>query len=63
MSNLPAEKLFQIYMGLLSRRESEEIYRLNEPVGEGIMKHLHIARGIELVYKVKMFATTAWITL
>ena len=50
MSNLPAEKLFQIYMGLLSRRESEEIYRLNEPVGEGIMKHLHIARGIELVY-------------
>lgn len=50
MSNLPAEKLFQIYMDLLSRRESEEIYRLNEPVGEGIMKHLHIARGIELVY-------------
>ncbi|MCR4714313.1 MAG: AraC family transcriptional regulator [Treponemataceae bacterium] len=50
MNNMPAEKLFQVYMDLISQRESEEIYRLNEPVGEGIMKHSHIAKGIELVY-------------
>lgn len=50
MNKMPAEKLFQIYMDLISQRESEEIYRLNEPIGEGIMKHLHIAKGIELVY-------------
>jgi AraC-like DNA-binding protein len=50
MNKMPAEKLFQIYMDLISKRESEEIYRLNEPVGEGIMKHSHIAKGIELVY-------------
>jgi AraC-like DNA-binding protein len=47
---MPAENLFQVYMDLISQRESEEIYRLNEPVGEGIMKHSHIAKGIELVY-------------
>lgn len=50
MNKLPADKLFQTYMDLISKQESEEIYRLNEPVGEGIMKHSHIARGIELVY-------------
>jgi AraC-like DNA-binding protein len=50
MNNMPAEKLFQTYMDLISKRESEEIYRLNEPIGEGIMKHSHIAKGIELVY-------------
>ena len=50
MNNMPAEKLFQTYMDLISKRESEEIYRLNEPIGEGIMKHTHIAKGIELVY-------------
>ena len=50
MNKMPAEKLFQTYMDLISQRESEEIYRLNEPVGEGIMKHSHIAKGIELVY-------------
>ena len=50
MNKMPAEKLFQTYMDLISKRESEEIYRLNEPIGEGIMKHIHIAKGIELVY-------------
>ena len=50
MNRLPSEKLFQTYMDLISKRESEEIYRLNEPIGEGIMKHSHIAKGIELVY-------------
>ena len=50
MNSMPTEKLFQIYMDLISKRESEEIYRLNEPIGEGIMKHTHIAKGIELVY-------------
>ena len=50
MNKMPAEKLFQVYMDLISQRESEEIYRLHEPVGEGIMKHTHIAKGIELVY-------------
>ena len=46
----PAEKIFLNYMELISQRESEQIFRLNEPVGEGIMKHTHIARGIELIY-------------
>ena len=50
MSKMPAEKIFKTYMDLISKRESEEIYRLNEPIGEGIMKHTHIAKGIELVY-------------
>ena len=50
MNNMPADKLFQTYMDLISQREREEIYRLNEPIGEGIMKHTHIAKGIELVY-------------
>ena len=50
MNTMPADKLFQTYMDLISKRESEEIYRLNEPIGEGIMKHIHIAKGIEVVY-------------
>ena len=50
MNQMPTEKLFQTYMDLISKRESEEIYRLNAPIGEGIMRHTHIARGIELVY-------------
>ena len=50
MNNMPVDKLFQTYMDLISKREREEIYRLNEPIGEGIMKHTHIAKGIELVY-------------
>ena len=47
---LPADKLFKSYLHLVSKRESEEIYRMQEPAGEGIMKHTHIAKGIELVY-------------
>lgn len=50
ISDMPAEKLFLTYMHLISKCESEEVYRLIEPVGEGIMKHNHIAKGIELVY-------------
>ena len=50
ITKLPAEKLFQTYMDLISKKESEEIYRLNNPIGEGIMRHSHIAKGIELVY-------------
>ncbi len=50
MNTMPADKLFQTYMDLISKRESEEIYRLNEPIGEGIMRHTHITKGIELVY-------------
>ncbi len=50
MNTMPADKLFQTYIDLISKRESEEIYRLNEPTGEGIMRHTHIAKGIELVY-------------
>ncbi len=49
-AKLPTDKLFISYMYLISKRESEEVYRLQEPVGEGIMKHTHIADGIELVY-------------
>ena len=41
ITQLPAE-IFQIYMNLISKKESEEIYRLHEPVGEGIMRHSHI---------------------
>lgn len=50
ISTLPAEKLFLTYMHLISKCENEEVYRLIEPVGEGIMKHNHITKGIELVY-------------
>ena len=50
ISTMPAEKLFLTYMHLIRKCESEEVYRLIEPVGEGIMKHNHIAKGIELVY-------------
>lgn len=50
LKEIPAEKLFLTYMDLISQRESEQIFRLNEPIGEGIMKHTHIAKGIELVY-------------
>lgn len=50
ISTIPAEKLFLTYMHLISKCESEEVFRLIEPVGEGIMKHNHIAKGIELVY-------------
>ena len=32
MNKMPAEKLFQTYMDLISQRESEEIYRLNKRV-------------------------------
>ena len=44
------EVLFKTYMNLISNCEGEEVYRMIGPVGEGIMKHTHIARGIELVY-------------
>ncbi|MBR4179683.1 MAG: helix-turn-helix transcriptional regulator [Treponema sp.] len=50
IKKMPAEKIFLSFMDLISQRESEEIYRLNDPIGEGIMKHTHIAKGIELVY-------------
>ena len=50
ISTMPTEKLFLTYMHLISKCESEEVYRLIEPVGEGIMKHNHIVKGIELVY-------------
>lgn len=47
---MPTEKLLVTYMNLISKCEGEEVYRMIEPVGEGIMKHNHIAEGIELVY-------------
>ncbi len=50
ISTMPTEKLFLTYIHLISKCESEEVYRLIEPVGEGIMKHNHIVKGIELVY-------------
>lgn len=45
-----ADELFMTYMQLVSRRESEKVYRMYPPIGEGIMKHTHIAEGVELVY-------------
>ncbi|MBQ4496423.1 MAG: helix-turn-helix transcriptional regulator [Spirochaetaceae bacterium] len=50
ISAMPTEKLFLTYMNLISQCEGEEVYRMIEPVGDGIMKHTHIAKGIELVY-------------
>ena len=47
---LPSDKLFLTYLNLISKCEGEELYHMMEPVGEGIMKHTHIAEGIELVY-------------
>ena len=50
IKNVSAEKVFLTYMNLISNCEGEEVYRLIGPVGEGIMKHTHITKGIELVY-------------
>ncbi len=47
---MTTEKLFLTYMNLISQSDGEKVFRLIEPVGEGIMKHTHIAKGIELVY-------------
>lgn len=49
-SKMTTDKIFLSYMHLISSKEGEEIYRLNEPAGEGIMRHTHIANGVELVY-------------
>ncbi len=50
VKNLSSDQLMMFYMDLVSQQEGEEVYRLLEPVGQGIMKHTHIAPGIELVY-------------
>nr|MCR4580789.1 hypothetical protein [Treponema sp.] len=50
IATMPTDKIFETYMNLISKCEGEEVYRMTEPVGEGIMKHNHIAEGIELVY-------------
>ena len=50
IKNVSAEKVFLTYMNLISNCEGEEVYRLIGPFGEGIMKHTHITKGIELVY-------------
>ena len=50
IAKTPADKLFMNYMHLISNCEGEEVFRLIGPVGEGIMKHTHVAKGIELVY-------------
>lgn len=47
---ISTDKLFLSYMHLISTRESQEIYRIIEPVGSGIMRHCHIDKGIESVY-------------
>jgi AraC-like DNA-binding protein len=50
VSAITTEKLFLNYMNLISQSDGEKVFRMIEPVGEGIMKHTHIAKGIELVY-------------
>ncbi|MCR4735620.1 MAG: AraC family transcriptional regulator [Treponema sp.] len=50
LAELPSEELIMVYMDLVSRQEGEEVFRLLDPIGQGIMKHTHIANGIELVY-------------
>ncbi|MCR4743512.1 MAG: AraC family transcriptional regulator [Treponema sp.] len=50
IEKLPSDQLVMFYMDLVSKHEAEEVYRLREPIGQGIMKHTHIAPGIELVY-------------
>lgn len=47
---ITSDKLFLTYMNLISKCEGNEVYRMAEPVGEGIMKHTHIEKGIELIY-------------
>lgn len=47
---ISVDKLFLTYMNLIGKCDGEEIYQLIASVGEGIMRHKHIAKGIELVY-------------
>lgn len=45
-----SDEIFLTYMELTSSSEGEEIYRMLPAVGSGIMRHTHVAKGIELVY-------------
>lgn len=50
LKNKTSDEVFLTYMELTSKSEGEEIYRMLPAIGSGIMRHTHIAKGIELVY-------------
>ncbi|MCR5641347.1 MAG: AraC family transcriptional regulator [Lachnospiraceae bacterium] len=50
LSEKTSNEQFQIYMQLISKKDSDSTYHMNAPVGEGIMRSFHIAPGVELVY-------------
>ena len=43
-------ELFELYMSMISRKDSEATYRLKSDTGEGIMRRHSVAKGVELVY-------------
>ena len=45
-----SEKLFKEYMHLISKQESDILYRMKTPMGEGIMHRYAITNGIDYVY-------------
>ncbi len=44
------EALFDRYMAMICRKDSETTYRLKSDTGEGIMRRHSVAKGVELVY-------------
>ena len=45
-----SENLFKNYMHLISKQESDVLYRMKTPMGEGIMHRYPITQGIDYVY-------------
>ncbi len=45
-----SEELFERYMAMISRKDSEITYRLKSDTGEGIMRRHTVANGVELIY-------------
>ncbi len=44
------DELFNRYMAMIGRKDSETTYRLKSDTGEGIMRRHSVAKGVELVY-------------
>ena len=45
-----ADQLFDRYMSMIGRKDSEITYRLKNDTGEGIMRRHNVAKGVQLIY-------------
>ncbi len=45
-----SDELFNRYMAMISRKDTESTCRLKSDTGEGIMRCHHVAKGVELIY-------------